>query len=65
MTIDLLTAFVLALLVSTAFGKYYIPWLKKQHVGQEIYKDLILKIVDQVRWKVKKKIYLKIIMRIP
>jgi len=39
MTIDLLTAFVLALLVSTAFGKYYIPWLKKQHVGQKIRPD--------------------------
>ena len=36
MTIKLITAFVLAFLFSTAFGKFYIPWLKKQKAGQEI-----------------------------
>lgn len=36
MTARLITAFVLALLFSTAFGKYYIPWLKKQKAGQQI-----------------------------
>ena len=30
MTIKLLCAFVLAFLISTAFGKIYVPWLKKQ-----------------------------------
>ena len=36
MTIKLITAFVLAFLFATAFGKYYIPWLRKQKAGQEI-----------------------------
>lgn len=36
MFIKLITAFILALLFSTAFGRYYIPWLKKQKAGQEI-----------------------------
>ena len=36
MTIKLITSFVLALLFVTAFGKFYIPWLKKQRAGQEI-----------------------------
>ncbi len=36
MTIKLICAFVLAFLFATAFGKYYIPWLKKQKAGQEI-----------------------------
>ena len=36
MTIKLITAFVLAFLIATAFGKYYIPWLHKQKAGQEI-----------------------------
>lgn len=36
MTARLITAFVLALLFSTAFGKYYIPWLAKQKAGQMI-----------------------------
>ena len=36
MTIKLISAFVLAFLFSTAFGKYYIPWLRKQKAGQEI-----------------------------
>lgn len=35
MTIKLITAFVLAFLFTTAFGKYYIPWLRKQKAGQE------------------------------
>ncbi len=36
MTIKLITAFVLAFLFATAFGKFYIPWLRKQKAGQEI-----------------------------
>jgi len=36
MTVKLISAFVLAFLFSTAFGKYYIPWLRKQKAGQEI-----------------------------
>lgn len=36
MTVKLITAFVLAFLFSTAFGKYYIPWLRKLKAGQEI-----------------------------
>ena len=36
MTIKLITAFVLAFLFATAFGKFYIPWLKRQKAGQEI-----------------------------
>ncbi len=36
MTIKLITAFVLAFLFATAFGKYYIPWLRRQKAGQEI-----------------------------
>ncbi|MCR5663873.1 MAG: phospho-N-acetylmuramoyl-pentapeptide-transferase [Oscillospiraceae bacterium] len=36
MTIKLICAFILAFLISTAFGKYYIPWLHKQKAGQAI-----------------------------
>lgn len=36
MTIKLITAFVLAFLFATAFGKLYIPWLRRQKAGQEI-----------------------------
>ena len=36
MTIKLITAFVLAFLFATAFGKYYIPWLDKEKAKQEI-----------------------------
>lgn len=36
MTIKLITAFVLAFLFATAFGRYYIPWLKKEKARQEI-----------------------------
>ena len=36
MTIKLICAFVLAFLFATAFGKYYIPWLRRQKAGQEI-----------------------------
>ncbi len=39
MTIKLICAFVLAFLFATAFGKYYIPWLRKQKAGQEIKQD--------------------------
>ena len=39
MSIKLITAFVLALLFATAFGKYYIPWLRKQKAGQMIKTD--------------------------
>lgn len=36
MTIKLICAFVLAFLFATAFGKHYIPWLRKIKAGQEI-----------------------------
>ena len=36
MTIRMILALVLAFLVSTVFGKYYIPWLRKQKAGQQI-----------------------------
>ena len=36
MTIQLITAFVLAFLIATAFGKFYVPWLKKQKAEQMI-----------------------------
>lgn len=36
MTIKLITAFVLAFLFSTAFGKFYVPWLRRIKAGQEI-----------------------------
>ena len=35
MTIKLITAFVLAFLFATAFGKFYVPWLRKQKMGQQ------------------------------
>lgn len=40
MTIQLMCAFVLAFLFSTAFGKYYIPWLKRQKAGQKIKEEV-------------------------
>ena len=36
MTIKLITSFVLAFLFASAFGKYYVPWLRRQNLGQEI-----------------------------
>ncbi len=39
MIIKLITAFVLAFLFATAFGKYYIPWLEKEKAKQEIRKE--------------------------
>ena len=36
MTIKLITSFVLAFLFASAFGKYYVPWLRRQKLGQEI-----------------------------
>ena len=36
MTMQLLSAFVLAFLFTTAFGKSYIPWLEKEKARQEI-----------------------------
>lgn len=39
MTIKLITAFVLAFLFSTAFGKFYIPWLRKEKARQSIRED--------------------------
>ena len=39
MTIKLICAFVLAFLFATAFGKIYIPWLKKEKARQEIRED--------------------------
>ena len=38
MSIKLITAFVVAFLFGTAFGKYYVPWLRRQKAGQEIKK---------------------------
>ena len=34
--IELILAFVLAFAFASLFGKYYIPWLRKQKAGQEI-----------------------------
>ena len=39
MIIKLITAFVLAFLFATAFGKFYIPWLEKEKARQEIRKE--------------------------
>ena len=36
MTIKLITSFVLAFLFASAFGKYYVPWLRQQKAGQQI-----------------------------
>ena len=36
MTMKLITSFVLAFLISSAFGKFYVPWLVKQKAGQQI-----------------------------
>ena len=36
MTIKLISACVLAFLFATAFGRFYIPWLRKQKAGQQI-----------------------------
>ena len=36
MTIKLISAFVLAFLFAAAFGKFYIPWLRRQKAGQQI-----------------------------
>ena len=41
MTIKLITAFVLAFLFASAFGKYYIPWLRKQNVSQSIKGEVV------------------------
>lgn len=40
MTIRLITAFIISLLFVTLFGKYYIPWLKKEKAGQEIKEEV-------------------------
>ena len=36
MTIKLISAFALAFMFATAFGRFYIPWLRRQKAGQEI-----------------------------
>ncbi len=36
MTIKLITALVLAFLFASVFGKYYVPWLRRQKAGQQI-----------------------------
>ncbi len=36
MTIKLISAFALAFLFATAFGRFYIPWLRRQKAGQQI-----------------------------
>ncbi len=47
MTIKLITSFVLAFLFASAFGKYYVPWLRRQKLGQEI--------KEEVDWHMNKK----------
>ena len=39
MSIKLILAFLISLLFATAFGKYYIPWLRNQNAGQKIRED--------------------------
>ena len=39
MSIRLILAFIISLLFVTAFGKFYIPWLRKQKAGQKIRED--------------------------
>ena len=39
MTVQMLCALAIAFLFATAFGKWYIPWLERQKVGQEIKKN--------------------------
>ena len=46
MTIRFITSFILSLLFTTAFGRYYIPWLKKNTSGQEV--------KSQVQWHASK-----------
>lgn len=41
MTIKLICAFLLAFLFATAFGKYYIPWLRRQKASQQIKTEVI------------------------
>ncbi len=41
MTIKLITAFVLAFLFASAFGKVYIPWLRRQNAGQQVKSQVI------------------------
>ena len=36
MTIKLMCSFILSFLFATGFGKYYIPWLRRQKANQEI-----------------------------
>ena len=36
MTIKLITSFVLAFLFASAFGRFYVPWLRRRKLGQEI-----------------------------
>ena len=36
MTIKLICSFILAFLFATLFGRFYIPWLRRQKAGQEI-----------------------------
>ena len=40
MTIKLITAFVLAFLFASAFGRYYVPWLRRQNAGQQTRTDV-------------------------
>ena len=41
MTIKLICAFILAFLFATAFGKYYIPWLRRQKASQQIKSEVV------------------------
>ena len=42
MTIQLMCAFALAFLFATAFGKFYIPWLRRRKAQQEIREEVVL-----------------------
>lgn len=46
MVIRILGAFLLALLFSAAFGKYYIPWLEKKNARQPL-KDEVAQIYKE------------------
>ena len=39
MSIRLITAFVISVLFATLFGRFYVPWLRRQKAGQEIRED--------------------------
>lgn len=46
MAIKMMIAFVLSFLFSIAFGKYFIPWLKKKNFSQPL-KDEVAQIYSE------------------